>query len=283
MAPHLQHYFDRIGYEGSHEPTLDTLCAVHSHHARAIPYEAIDVFLERPVDQDIERIFEKIVLDKRGGWCYEMNGLLGWALREIGFDVARLCGGVMRAFRGDEVMGNHLVLKVDLEGTQYIADVGLGDANLWPFALEEGEHQQGHRTFNLERLEGDMWRCINNEGALPPTYDFSVGPVDEARLATVGQDLQDDPNSMFRQNLTCQLMSEESTKVLIGRVFAEASGRVDKRLLHSREELLEVLDEAFGLHVPNPKGLWERVVTRHEALFGLDSSDEIQFFPTQTS
>ena len=274
MSLNLDSYLDRIGYQGSRAPDYDTLCAVQSHHARAIPYEAIDVFLGRPVDQDLTRIFEKLVVQKRGGWCYEMNGLLGWALTEMGFEVTRICGGVMRALRGDEAMGNHLVLRVDLD-EPLIVDVGLGDGHLTPLRLQEGEQKQGHRVFTLERLEDDMWRCQNHEGAMPPNYDFSVGPADEALFARVGQDLQDDPDSMFRQNLVCQMMTEETTKVLLGRVYVETHTGQEKRLLQSEDELLGVLETAFGLRVSDPTGLWEKVVARHEELFGADANSAL--------
>jgi N-hydroxyarylamine O-acetyltransferase len=88
----LHDYLKRVGYRGPIEPTLEVLRAVHRCHACNVPYENLDVIRQVPVDQDIERIFTKIVHDGRGGWCYEMNGLLGWALREIGFDVTRMCG-----------------------------------------------------------------------------------------------------------------------------------------------------------------------------------------------
>ena len=95
----LTDYLTRIDYHGTVAPTLACLNAVHRHHLLNIPYENLDVQLRRPVDQDIERIFEKIVHRRRGGWCYEMNGLLCWALREIGFDVMRMTGGVGRKER----------------------------------------------------------------------------------------------------------------------------------------------------------------------------------------
>jgi N-hydroxyarylamine O-acetyltransferase len=81
------------------------------------------------------------VTRRRGGWCYEMNGLMDWALREIGFKVTRMAGGVMRASVGDGVVGNHLVLKVDLD-RPYLADVGFGDGLVEPIPIEPGRTKQ---------------------------------------------------------------------------------------------------------------------------------------------
>lgn len=89
----LHDYLARIEYRGPLATDLACLSAIHRQHLLAIPYEDLDVQLGRPLDLDPERIFEKIVTGRRGGWCYEMNGLLCWALREIGFEVQRMVGG----------------------------------------------------------------------------------------------------------------------------------------------------------------------------------------------
>src|SRR4029078_11594867 len=94
---------------------LATLRAVHRQHLERIPYENLDVQFGRRLSIEIETIFEKIVSRGRGGWCYEMNGLLGWALEEIGFKVTRMAGGVMRATLGDGNLRNTLVLRVGLD------------------------------------------------------------------------------------------------------------------------------------------------------------------------
>src|SRR5687767_1260505 len=97
----IQAYFDRVGFTGVARPDLATLKVLHRAHALAISYENLDVQLGRPVTTDPAAAFEKIVRRGRGGWCYEMNGLLGAALDEIGFEVTRLAGAVMRSVRGD--------------------------------------------------------------------------------------------------------------------------------------------------------------------------------------
>src|SRR4051812_15166720 len=91
-------YLERIGYHGSHEPTLATLTAIHRAHLLTIPYENFDIHLGRTLSLDLEKTFDKIVRQHRGGWCYEMNGLLAGALHELGFDVTLLASGVKGEF-----------------------------------------------------------------------------------------------------------------------------------------------------------------------------------------
>src|SRR6478609_11559210 len=122
----LRGYLERISYDGPVEPTPACLAAIHRHQALSVPYENLDVQLNVSVGQDPAAIYDKLVTRRRGGWCYELNGLLQRSLERVGFDVRRVTGGVHRHESGDAVVGNHLVLLVQLDRV-YIADVGLGD------------------------------------------------------------------------------------------------------------------------------------------------------------
>src|SRR5690349_11134590 len=127
----LKHYLKRIGFEGSLRCDFETLRAVHQLQSDMITYENLDVQLGRPVGRDIAPIFEKIAVQGRGGWCYEQNELLGWALAELGFRVSQHAGGVMRDINSQAGVGNHLVLIVDLD-QPYLADCGFGDGIIEP-------------------------------------------------------------------------------------------------------------------------------------------------------
>ncbi len=90
----LDAYLARIGYRGSLEPTPGTLRDLHCAHLLTIPYENLDIHLGRTLPLGEADIFSKLVTQKRGGWCFEMNGLFAWALRELGFVVTLLVAGV---------------------------------------------------------------------------------------------------------------------------------------------------------------------------------------------
>jgi N-hydroxyarylamine O-acetyltransferase len=228
------------------------------------------------VDQNIERIFDKIVHRQRGGWCYEMNGLLCWALREIGFEVMRMTGGVMRKERGDEAMGNHLVLCVELDGP-YIADAGLGDGLAEPIPLRSGTFTQGHREFRLEPLGDNLWRFNNSPGATPPSFDVRHAPADEELLAQTCETLQSDPESMFRQNLICFRAHAAGSTMLLGRLLVDSTAEGTTRtLLYSAQELVDTLTRVFGLRDAGNADLWPQVVSRHEALFGDADAEAIR-------
>ncbi|MFO1122368.1 MAG: arylamine N-acetyltransferase [Hyphomicrobiales bacterium] len=264
----VRSYLERIGYRGPVEPTLACLSGIHRAHALTIPYENLDIQLGRPLSHRDEDIFDKLVTRRRGGWCYEMNGLLCWALREIGFQVMRVTGGIHRRERGDAAMGNHLVLLVKLDRT-YVADLGLGDGMRLPLPLAEGDHAQSGLSFRVEALGAGSWRVFNHSFGYPTDYDLRVEEADEAQLLSYADHLQTSPESVFVQNLDCELMRDASLTCLTGRVLREksASGAV-RRLIGSPDEMHEVLHETFGISGVDLGPVWPRICERHEILFG---------------
>lgn len=271
----LEAYLNRIGHQGPVRPDIDCLRKVHLGQVLSVPYENIDVQLGHPLDQDIERIFHKVVVKQRGGWCFELNGLLGWALREIGFDVQRVSAGIRRDERGDEAFGNHLILLVRLEQT-YLADHGMGDGLRQPIPLVLGEHPQGNLTFHLEKTQDNFWRFRNHALAYPPNFDFKETPADEALIAAKNSALQVAPESVFVQNLICQIMEHENVTCLTGRVLRHnSSAGVRKTMLNSSADLEQTLSKVFGIKNVDFARLWSKAVERHNELFGQKPIDEI--------
>jgi N-hydroxyarylamine O-acetyltransferase len=265
----LAAYLDRIGYAGPVRPDLATLRAVHRAHLQAIPYDSLDVQLGRPLTIDPADAYDKIVGRRRGGWCYEMNGLMGWALGEIGFSVTRMAGAAMRAERGDSTIGNHLVLRVDLPGepVPWIADVGFGDGILDPFPLKAGDlTAEGHR-FRLEALDEVWWRFHNHEFGGAKSFDFTLPPADPAVLAERCDWLQSAPDSPFVMNVICQRWRGNEVLQLLGRTYRQIRPGVrEERIIASADEMMTVLRDDFTLDVPEAAALWPGVVARHEAV-----------------
>ena len=265
----LSAYLHRIGVDGSVRPDLATLRDLHRAHQYAIPFENLDVQLRRPVNLDPEANFEKIVRQRRGGWCYEMNGVMGWALGQIGFEVMRVSAGVMRARAGDAQLGNHLCLLVRLD-RPYLVDVGFGGSLTEPLALEAAEREDRPYRIELSQLDKGFWRfaeTAHGDGDAF-SFDFRAAPADEALFAKKCQFLQTDPASPFTQNLVVQRRAADTHLSLRGRVLATTHARrVEKRMLGSAEELVATLRDSFDLNVPEAATLWPAICARHEALF----------------
>jgi N-hydroxyarylamine O-acetyltransferase len=261
----LQAYFDRIGFRGEARADIATLRALHRAHLQAIPYENFDVQLGRTLTTDSAQAFAKIVGRRRGGWCYEMNGLFGLVLGELGFKVTRMAGAANRELLGDIVIGNHLVLLVEVEGEPWIADVGFGDGTLEPFRLEAQPMTFGGYAFRLEALDERWWRFHNHEFGGAKSFDFCVEPADPELLAGRCEWLQYAPESTFVQNAVAQRYRGETILQLRGRVLRRVTPHgVETRELASAGELVAVLADEFDLHLPEAATLWPRICARHD-------------------
>ncbi|MBI1237794.1 MAG: arylamine N-acetyltransferase [Alphaproteobacteria bacterium] len=266
MNDDLSRYLSRIGVDEPVAADLATLRRVHRAHARTIAYENLDVQLGVPVTSDSAHAIDKIARRGRGGWCYEQNGMLGAALEAIGFRVTRMAGGVMRAALGDQQIGNHLVLRVDLD-RPYLCDVGFADGMIDPVPLAEGSYTQGIMTFRLARLEDGMWRFHNHENGAAPSFDFADAPADEALLAQHCQHLQTAPDSMFVLNALFFRHVPEGLIALRGKALRRITAEgIENTILPSPEAYVATLRELFDLDVPEAASLWPRITARHDAL-----------------
>lgn len=259
----LDAYLERIGYAGSREPIYPTLRAIHQAHLLSIPYENLDIHLGRPLRLEPEQTFEKLVLKRRGGWCYEMNGLLAWALRELGFRLNYLAGAVPRANAGPNADGNHLVLLVHLAEGDFIADVGFGDGFWEPIPLREGRYLQNNFQFRLEYSPDDRWTVHNHPQGAAPTYDFSLRPHKLEDFQARCEWLQTSPHSGFVQKTVCQRMLPDGIVTLRGAVLKTVwVDKAEQRLVESEAEYAQVLEEVFGLEVDTAR-LWPKVWQSH--------------------
>jgi N-hydroxyarylamine O-acetyltransferase len=261
---HLEQYFRRIGYAGSSEPTLNTLTAIHRAHLRSIPYENLDIHLGRRLTLEPDHIFQKLVLEGRGGWCYEMNSLLAWALGGLGFKVEYLAGAVPRASAGPNAEGNHLVLLVHLSGGDWIADVGFGDGFLEPIPFAEGSYSQYGFEFRLERgPEPGRWTVHSHPHSAAPTYDFGLETYQLGHFQSRCNWLQTSPDSGFVRTTVCQRFVGESILTLRGATLSTVTpdGK-QQQTIETEAEYAQVLRDGFGLGV-DASLLWPKVWQRH--------------------
>lgn len=263
----LQAYLDRVAFAGRPRPDLDTLTRLHRGHAENIPYENLDVQLARPVTRDLAAIFEKLVVRRRGGWCYEMNGLLGWALDEIGFNVTRMAGGVGRAVRGDAAIGNHLILRVDLD-RPYLADVGFGDGLIEPVPIAPATVRQGSLTFSLEASAPGWWRFHNDPAVGAMSFDFQNLAADQTLLDERCAWLQSSPESNFVLNAVVQRhLPDGRFAMLRGKMLKLFAPDVTTREIASADDYVKTLAGVFALDLPEAAKLWPKIEARHRDLF----------------
>ena len=146
-------YLQRINYHGSLAPTAETLRALQVAHLLAVPFENLSIHTGEPVVLEDEALFEKVVGRRRGGFCYELNGLFAALLRSLGFKVEMLSAGVANAEGEFGPDFDHMTLLVTLNDKleeRWLADVGFGDSFREPLLLNErGVQRQGERDYKI--------------------------------------------------------------------------------------------------------------------------------------
>ena len=215
----LNDYFKRIGYSGKPAPDLKTLQDLHWLHPASIPFENVDVLLDRGINIELEAIGAKLLTAGRGGYCFEHNNLMMHVLRTIGFAVEPLLARVVWHQPEDAPPGpqTHMVLRVDIEGQSWLVDVGFGGLVLTTplqFILNETQTTQ-HESFRLvewpcgyrlEALLGQQWFPVyelNRMASLP--IDFEV-----ANWYTATH-----PDSRFRSNLMVARTTDDTRYTLL--------------------------------------------------------------------
>lgn len=218
-------YLERIGYAGPTGPTLATLRALHRVHLLAVPFENLDIGLGRPIVLDETAVFAKIVGRRRGGFCYELNGLFAALLRALGFRVTLLAASVRRSLAAEEpTFGpdyDHLCLRLDLD-RPWLVDVGFGDSFLYPLQLDSAAEQidsgrdRPLRTSPLEAIWSDRyritevgtWRHLQRRdwrGDWQDRYRFTLTPRVWSEFAPMCHFHQNAPESGFTRHRTCTI------------------------------------------------------------------------------
>jgi arylamine N-acetyltransferase len=257
MALDLTGYFARVGYAGPAEPTLDVLQGLMTAHTRSIPFENLDPLMGRPVDDlSPEALFDKLVHRRRGGYCYEQNGLMGYVLAEIGFRVRRLAGRVvwMQPPDAPTPAQTHTVLSVTFPGSagSYLIDVGFGGQTpTSPLRLETGTVQQTtHEPYRLQDRGDGLVLQAEVRGEWQPLYEFCTLTAPEIDLKVGSWYVSTNPSSFFVTSWMAALVVEDGRLNLAGRdlTIHRADGS-EKIGLADAAAVVDVLGDRFGVNV----------------------------------
>ncbi|MCX5690823.1 MAG: arylamine N-acetyltransferase [Planctomycetota bacterium] len=277
----LTGYFARIGFmppagcDPSHLPcSLQVLSAIQFSHACSVPFENLDVLLHpsRGIALDLAKIQAKIITHRRGGYCFEQNGLLIAALTQIGFDVTPISARVRLAVAREVTPPRtHLFGRVMLDGVPYLVDVGVGSASpTTPLRMDtdqaqetphdtrriiQGEHKHARSWFHQMLIDGE-WCDV---------HEFTGEQMFPIDREVANWWTSTNPHAKFRHNIMAALARPDGTRVTLNtreffhRSYREGRSQVlEQRTIDSRAELHRVLHEQFGLAMP------------HDAVYGVD-------------
>lgn len=247
-----ERYLSRIGVaEDVVAADLATLGMLQSNHLLSVPFENLDIHWRTPIVIDTAKFYQKIVERRRGGFCYELNGLFYELLREVGFD-ARLVSA--RVHAGDGRFGpeyDHAAVIVTIEGQEYLADVGFGDFTAEPLRLElDAEQHDREGVFVIRRFKENGYLEVAKmvDGEWRPQYIFKPEARELEEFAAMCDHQQYSPESHFTEGKVCSIMTPEGRKTLTDKKFiVTAGGEKTENEVATDEEFDRILLREFGI------------------------------------
>ena len=221
-------YLRRLGLpedmEISH--TYKELCDIQYAHACRIPYENLDIMNGTPIALTPDALYDKIVTRGRGGYCFELNGALGWLLRELGFSVTDYFARFLRG-EAELPMRRHRILRVTCAEGDCICDVGVGQiAPRYPLFLKENEIQtQFGETYRFQRDETLGWILWEeHKGEWRQYLSFFEEPHFDVDFIQPSFYCEKHPDSPFPKALMLAIKTEKGRKTVDGDVYKEFEG-----------------------------------------------------------
>jgi N-hydroxyarylamine O-acetyltransferase len=245
-------YLGRIGYQGTPRVDLDTLRILQLLHLRTVPFENLSIHYRQPIVLEEDRLYEKVVVRKRGGFCYELNGLFAWLLRELGFKVGRLAASVCGADGSFGPEFDHMTLLVHLQ-EDFLVDVGFGDSFQEPLRLaQRGEQGRGEKTHRIAPDErGYTLHEHSTQDGRPiahPQYRFDRTAHELPAFDAMCRHHQTSAASHFTQKRICSIATIDGRVSLSDLRLIETTpaGRTET-VMNSEADVAVALKQYFGI------------------------------------
>ncbi len=250
----IAEYFARVGYAGSRSPDLNTLRGIHALHVAAIPFENFSPFLGQAVPLDVAALEAKIIKRRRGGYCYEQNGLFKSILEEMGFGVRSIFARVHWMSPPQDNPRGHMALIVNTREGQYFADVGFGGYLLdAPLELIPNIVQRSPTSsFRFEKHQEMYTLQVELNGIWQNVYQFTTEPAYPIDYEMANWYNSAHPKSRFRNNLMISRLTPSVRLRLLNKKLTKryTSGLVEELTLTSPEILAEVVQNEMCMDLP---------------------------------
>ena len=257
-------YLDQIQYDGVLTTTFDTLYQLHLRHTQSIPFENLSSYTGAQVRLDIPALLEKFTIAKRGGYCYEQNTVFQYVLEQIGFKTTGLAARVRLNVADDVITPrSHMLLLVEADGEQWIADTGFGGMTLTVpirFAVDEIQHTpHGQYRLTRDREHYRLETRIKTEWTMLYVFDLTAHYA--ADYEVCNWYVSTHPSSHFVTNLVAARPERAGRHVLHDTQYSfyPLVGEAEKKQLGSVSEIKDLLDDVFRIRTAEVVGLDARL------------------------
>ena len=261
QLPDIGMCLERIGLDpkGDYSPSIDNLRVIMYAYTTHVPYENLDIYdYKKKIDFAVPFLFEKFVLNRRGGYCFEINGFFMAILEALGYDCTPLAGRLYFTAQDVATTMGHRTTIVTIDGAKFLCDVGYGSGCAeWPVSLEDTGIQDilGSR-FSIRHHEGDAYGDITlikhlDDGTEMNFYTVYTRPHTLLDFIFANEFIQASPNSVFWQKRIVRLKTDTGSKVIDGKIFRrKLGGEIIEVEITSNKHLYEILTGEFNMIVP---------------------------------
>ena len=246
----MSDYMTRIGVaDVKLQPDLETLTRLQRAHLIRVPFENLDIHWKIPIALDEKKFYEKIVSSRRGGFCYELNGLFNILLRSIGLETRLISA---RVFNGTEFGPefDHMAIIVTIDGDDYLADIGFGSFTAEPlrFVLDI-EQRDPEGIFVIRKFDDKYFEVAKRaDDTWIPEYIFQDVSRQLSEFTDMCDFQQYSPDSHFTKGKLCSIMTETGRKTLAEKSFiVTENGRKIETPVNSESEFYNLLEREFGI------------------------------------
>lgn len=253
----IANYLQRINFSGVVRNDLQSLTALQYQHLLSIPFEDADIFYGIPIALSVDSFYNKIVLQKRGGYCYELNGLFYQLLLAHGFEVSIISGRVANG-RSYGPEYDHMALLVKLSDKEWLVDVGFGDFSMMPLMIEPGMIQNDGRNYyritNEVIIDGKTYLSVEKwnaaKKAFKTEYIFTTRPRTLGAFAKMHHYHQTAPDSHFVRNFICSLPTINGrVSIVNNKLIKTENGTKQPTLLSNELQRFPLLKDLFGIEL----------------------------------
>lgn len=244
-------YLDRIGYTGSREPTLATLRELQRAHLLRVPFENLDIHRQQEIRIDLPRFYDKVVVRKRGGFCFEVNGLFNELLTDLGFSTHFIsCSVFSHPKQHYAPYFGHVAIVAHL-ADDWLVDVGFGTSFPEPLRIgTEASQLQDGTYYRLRKISPEETSLERSEDEKEwiSMYKFRLRPYALPDFAGMCVFHQTSPESPFTQGRLCSLMTPQGRITLTDKTFIKTVGKNKHEVpLQDQAEFEKYLQEYFGM------------------------------------
>lgn len=247
----IQSYLERINFHEPFRVDKNVLYKLQRRHLLNIPFENLNIHYGKKISISVNDIYQKIIIEKRGGFCYELNGLFHWLLKNIGFNAKLISARVHTKNGKYSPEYDHLAIIVTIDNQDFLVDVGFGKFSLEPLKLEKDKKiTDRFGFFQFDKYDTNYYRIneIKNN-SLIPQYIFKIEERKLSEFADRCEFHQTSINSQFTKRKLISIAKSNGRITLNNSQLKITCSGMEQKINFKENEFETKLKQYFDIKI----------------------------------